>query len=275
MNFQRINTCQILAVALITVALSYTSADEITLIPEGGFATGANVNALAGPLFASDLDSVDLGGSGMASASAALSGNSATHDSFVELDFSAGGVAFFESSYSAPFVRTDVLDHRASAESIFHFAVDVPTAFDVMGFLEVTDEVGTTVAGNVELEVELLEFDAFGLTPEVVFYNYQVSKSTIDQAFVVGGMDGDTTNALTGDAFGILDPSKVYLYRTLVTSNAIDIDGGDPLPATDGGASLVGMHSIVFSAPSAIPEPGSAALIGLMLTAVALRRQRI
>ena len=261
---------------LMWASLSYTSADEITLISEGGFPTGANINALAGPLFSSALDSVDIGASGSESASASLSGNFATHISGVELDFSGGGIAFFDSVYDAPFSRTATLDHRASAESIFHFAVDVPTEFEVMGSFGVVDDSGTTVPGNVELEIELLEFDAFGMAPEVVFYNYQVSKSSMDAGFIVGGMDGDDINVLDGAPVGILDPSKVYRYRTLVTTNAIDIDGTGTLPPTDGGATAMGGHTILFSAASAVPEPSTTSLIGMvvLLTPFVRRRRR-
>lgn len=275
MNIHRTFAIQILSVAIVAVSSCYTSADEITLISVPGYPTGANINALAGELFSSDLDSVDMAGSGMSSASASKDGSLASHASSVELDFSGGDFAFFESTYDSPFSRTAILDHRASAESIFHFAVDEEVVFEVMGSFVVTDDAGTTVPGNVELEIELLEFDDFGMPPEVVFYSYQASKLTMDQSFEVGGMEGDTFNSLVGDPTGILDPSKLYRYRTLVTTNAIDIDGTDPLPATDGGASAMGGHAILFSGFSAVPEPGSAAIIAFVTLPLMVRRRRI
>ncbi len=277
MRIRRFILRHVIGVTLVVASfsLSYTNAEVVSLISGGGgYPTGANINALAGPLFGSDLTSVDIGGSGMESASASLDGNSATHSSFVELDFSGGGMAFFDSAYEAPFSRTATIDDRASAESIFHFSVDVPTMFDVVGSFGVTDADGTTVPGNVELEIELLEFDAFDMSAETIFYSYQVSKSTMDQGFLVGGMDGDTANALVGTPFGILDPLKVYRYRTLVTTNAIDIDGsGGPLPATDGAASAMGAHAILFSATS-VPEPTACFFISLGLIAILTQRRR-
>jgi hypothetical protein len=270
----RFSVCNFLLVAIACATISYTNADEISLISVPGFTTGANINALAGPLAFSDLSSVDIAGSGSDSASAMLSGNFATHVSGVELDFSGGGTAFFDSVYDAPFARTSTLDHRASAESIFHFAVDVPTSFEIMGAFGVVDDDGTTVPGNVELEIELLEFDAFDMAATPVFYNYQVSKSSLDAGFMVGGTDGDTTNVLVGDPFGILDPSKVYMYRTLVTTNAIDIDGTGSLPPTDGGATAMGGHTILFSAVTAVPEPSTACMFGFIVLISPLARRR-
>jgi len=232
-------------------------ADMITLIPVSGFPTGANANALAGPLASSSLDSVDIPGSGPGAASATKDGNTSTHDFGVGLDYSAS-LGFFDSTYSGTFFRTADLSHRATAESIFHFSVDVPTEYGVMGSIEIEDALGTTVPGDVELEVELFEFDSFspGSPPPVtLFYSYQFSKASIDQTFMVGGTDGDTSNTLVGSPVGILDPSKVYTYRTLVTMKAID-DGGGGL--TDGTASLSGGHTIVFS--SAVPEPSTGVL---------------
>ena len=252
-----------------------TTADEITLMPMTGYPTGASYNALAGPLFSSDLDDIAVSGSGTGTATASKDGNTATHMNAVELDYS-GGPAFFESVYAGGFSRTATLDHRASAESIFHFTVDTPAIYEAMGTFDVIDAIGTTVPGNVELEIELLAFDLadpFGSPPDVVLYSYQVSKSTIDQSFTVGGTDGDDTNVFDGSLTGLLETDKLYRYRTLVTTNAIDIDGLDPLPPTDGGATASGVHTLVISSAAGVPEPGSClalSVLGLTL----LRRRR-
>lgn len=274
MSIARLSVSKCLFVAIACATTSYTNADEISLVSVPGFATGANINALAGPLFSSDLTSVDISESGSESAFAELLGNTATHISSVELDFSGGGTAFFDSAYEAPFSRTSTIDHRASAESIFHFTVDVPTSYEVIGAFGVFDADGTTIPGNVELEIELLETDESGMSPVTVFYNYQVSKESMDAGFMVGGADGDSINVLDGTPFGILDPSKLYRYRTLVTTNAIDIDGTGSLPATDGGATAMGGHTILFSAATAVPEPSTACLIGFIVLMSPLVRKR-
>ena len=245
-------------------------ADEITIIPAGGFTTGANINALAGPLFASDIDSVDVFGPGLVTASAAKDGNFATHLHSVELDFSAAP-AFFDSIYETPFSRTSLLDHRASAESIVHFTVDTVAEFAVEGFFGVIDDPGTTVPGNVELELELLEFDSFdpmAPPPTTLLYSYQVSSSTLDAGFFAGGLDGDTTNVFDGDLVGTLDPSKFYRWRTLVTTNAIDIAA-----PTDGGAAGFGSTTLLVFAPSSIPEPAFG-LGWVLLVGVCCHRRR-
>ncbi|MEO1525054.1 MAG: PEP-CTERM sorting domain-containing protein [Planctomycetota bacterium] len=259
---------------LSTACPSYTNAEVVTLVPEGGFPTGANINALAGPLLASDLDSVDIGGPGSFSAVASKDGNAATHSIGVELDY-ATGPAFFESTIGAPFSRTSILGHRASAESIFFFTVDTAAEYFIDGFFAVDDSAGTVVPGNVELELELLEFDMIGAgapPPVTLFYNYQASKSTIDQAFFAGGLDGDEASVVEGEITGILDPSKFYRYRTLTTINAIDIDGDGALPPTDGTATATGMHSLVIA--SAVPEPSSLGILSLAASALFLQRRR-
>ncbi|MEM9586117.1 MAG: hypothetical protein AAGA03_02455 [Planctomycetota bacterium] len=268
----------ILFAALIVLTPHWTAAEMVTLIPLPGEPTGANINALAGPLFSSDLTTATIDDSGTDSASASLAGNSVLHEAVTELDFSTEP-AFFSSSFSGAFTRTATLDHRASAESVYHFSVDVPTIYEAMGFFSVTDEVGTTTPGNVELEMELLEFDAFGPMappPATLYYTYQKSSSTIDQGFLAGEMDGDETNILEGSATGILDPSKLYRFRTLVTINAVDLDGSGPLAATDGGASARGAHTLLFAPAVAVPEPSAFAAIALLsLVPVARRRRRL
>ena len=264
-------------VAIITlatcVAANQLSAAEVFIGPGPGFPTGANVNALAGPLFASDLDDSDLSMPGTM-VSAMLSGNTATHAYGVETDFSMAP-AFFDSIIDLS--RTATIDHRASAESVFHFTVDDPAMYDAMGFLSVDDDMATTIPGNVELEVELLEFSAPDFSPmsfsDTKLYSYQVSKSTIDESFVVGGSAGDTTTTLVGSTSGLLDPSMFYKYRTLVTINAIDIDGsGGPLAPTDGLATAMSEHALLITA--AIPEPASGLALLVFSGVVAIRRRR-
>lgn len=268
----------LIAFALIVLlSTTSTSADVVTLVPMTGYPTGASYNALAGPLFSSDLDDIAVSGSGFGTATATKDGNTATHLNAVELDYSTTP-AFFESDYSGAFSRTATLDHRASAESIFHFTVDTPAFYEAMGTFSVVDAVGTTVPGNVELEIELLAFDLadpFGAPPEVVLYSYQVSKSTIDAGFTVGGSDGDDTNVFDGSLTGLLDTDKLYRYRTLVTTNAIDIDGSDPALPTDGGATASGVHTLVIAPAAGIPEPGSCIILSAIGLALLKRRRKI
>ena len=262
------------SLAVWTCLAGSTRGDTVILVPDPDPPTGAKVDALAGPLFGSDMAVKDIAGTEAGSIAASLLGNTATHDYSIALDYTSGP-AFFDSVFSGPFVRTATESHRASAESSFYFTVDSPAIYDIMGSFTVTDDVGTTIPGNVELEILLEEYVSFtpgSPPPTTLYYSYQVSKSTIDQSFVVGGTDGDFANVLTGSATGLLDPSMFYRYRTLVTINAIDIDGGGPAPATDGGASAVGGHLITFT--SAVPEPGAIGLgIGVVLLSLVRRRR--
>ncbi len=277
------SVCCLTCAALSLLPVRCATADIVTLLPgAGGFPTGANVNALAGPLFGSDLTDSDIAGSTIGTVMAALGGNTATHDFGVELDYSMAP-GFFDSVYS-DFARTSVIDpvlggHRASAESIFHFTVDVPTAFEVTGFFAVDDAPGTTVAGNVELEVELLEFDSPIFSPvpppTTKLYSYQKSESTIDEGLLVGGADGDAVNVFDGSLTGMLDPTKFYKYRTLVTMVAFDVDGAGPMLPTDGSATATGAQTIIFTAATAVPEPSAAWLLSLAAAwSVGHRRRR-
>ena len=213
---------------------------------------------------------------GTGTATASKFGNTATHIYATELDYSTSP-AFFDSDYSGLFERNAVEGERASAESIYHFSVDTPVVYDILGSFSVTDGLGTTIPGNVELEVELLEFDhpfdPSGPPPTTVFYNWQNSKSTIDEDFAIGGTEGDFVNSLVGMPTGILDPAKFYRYRTLVTINAIDIDGGGPMFPTDGTASATGAQTILFFPPEPIPEPSASYLLVFMAW-IAQRRKR-
>lgn len=270
-----------LAVCAITFTCgSQLRGDIVTLLPgAGGFPTGANVNALAGPLFGSDFADADIAGAGVGSESAMLAGNAATHDYAIELDFS-GAPAFFDSSYVG-FERTATIDpvlggHRASAESVFHFTVDVLTLYDVTGFFAVDDLIGTTTPGNVELEVELLEFDAPDFTPApppvAKLYSYQKSEATLEEGLFVGGMGGDAVNVFEGDLKGVLDPAKFYRYRTLVTMVAFDADGPGPILPTDGAAIGMGAQTITFTA--AVPEPSSVSLFAAVTAWCTFVRRR-
>ena len=256
------------------LAPSTAQADIVSLVSTPDLVTGANVNALAGPISSSDKGEADIMDPGSGVVSATKFGNTATHEYGVGFDYSSGP-AFFDSVFSDTFERTAVTGERASAESIFQFTVDTPAFYESMGFFDVVDAVGTTIPGNVELEIELLEFDAFDGSPPsaVLFKSYQVSKTTMDQSFLVGGTDGETSE-LVGSATGLLDPSKFYRYRTLVTINAIDIDEGGPLLPTDGGASASGAHVLLISKAESIPEPTGLGLISILAISVVFRRRQ-
>ncbi len=263
-----------MALAVLLSIANVANADLVTLVSVPSYPTGAHANALAGPLFSSAYHPVDIPGAGSGFAFASKLGNSATHDFSVKLDYTMTP-AFFDSSYFGPFFRTSVLGHRADAESIFHFSVDVPTKFDVSGVFSVSDSIGTTIPGNVELEIELLEFVSLAPMsppPVVKFYSYQTSKSTIGESFVVGGMGGDTINSMIGTPLGFLDPGKFYRYRTLVTLNAIDVDGIGPILPTNGGASASGTHVIKFTA--AVPEPSSFLVLTFVVGCLISQRTR-
>lgn len=275
-SFPSMTSC-LIALLIASFCPSNVTADVISLVPMTGEPTGASHNALAGPLFPSDLDSVTIPGSGSTSAMASKDGNIAEHISTVELDYSVTP-AFFESDFSTGFSRTSILDHRASAESIFHFTVDSMAVYEAMGSFAVTDAVGTTIPGNVELEIELLAFDLadpFGSPPEVLLYSYQVSKSTLDAGFTVGGLAGDDTSILEGDVIGILDTDKLYRYRTLVTTNAIDIDDAGPALPTDGGAMASGGHTLIIGTPMSVPEPTSCLAISMLGLTLLGRRRKV
>ncbi len=260
-------------VSLYLLHCSIANADLVTLIPMSSFPTGANVNALAGPIASSDFHEVDIMASGSGFVMATKGGNTAIHDYSVSLGV-GGTPAFFDSSYMGTFARSAVITERASAESIFQFSVEVPTLYSSSGMFSTTDAIGTSVPGNVELEIELLEFMSLGPgapPPVTRLYSYQASHSTLNESLVVGVMGGDSINTLFGATDGLLDPTKIYRYRTLVTINSIDVDGLGPLPATDGSATAIGGHTITFSA---VPEPSSYALLAFCGLIVLFRRFR-
>lgn len=241
-------------------------ADTVTLVPAPFFPSGLNVNTLAGPISGSDFDDLDVPGPGMGSVSSALLGNTATHG--YELDVTYGPGLAFSKSFWGGFSRTSTDTHRATAESILHFMVATPTAYAIAGSFAVTDAVGTTIPGLVELESKFELLDAampFSIPPALVYHSYQVSDSTLGESFTIGGMGGDDTNLLFGPSSGLLIPGRIYRLRTLVTINA--------LSTTNGGATAAGEHSITFTAIP-VPEPGMGVGLVVLTAVVTSVRQR-
>ncbi len=230
------------------------------------FATGAEFSALAGPTsstFAKDFFTPTVLPDGMALTatypSPSMPTSTATNTVALEPDF-AGSVAFFDSEFSS-FLRPVTLGHRASAEGHIEFKVDTAAVFAVDGMFSV-DDAGSDF-GQVELSVDLLDITGGAAHPTTIFSSYQKSISTTDQVFMIGGLDGDDTNVVVGTPDGLLDPSKHYALRYLVTSVATSTTTA---PATASGR-------LTFSV-SAVPEPSSVAALLCSAAVLTLRRRR-
>ncbi|MCA9193888.1 MAG: hypothetical protein KDB03_19085 [Planctomycetales bacterium] len=213
--------------------------------PDSVFSTGANFDAIAGGLSFGTFDIDSISPTvlpHMSTLSASMSGATATHVVHLEPDFSAGP-AFFDSSFTG-FARTGIDTQRATAEGHIEFKVDALSTFLLDGFFSV-DDVGSS-SGVVELEAHLVDITLGATHPSAIFSSYQLSKTTTDQTFMIGGMGGDDTNALLGTPMGILEPGKryalIYLANSLATSSTTDA-------ATASGA-------ISFKVVSSVPEPG-------------------
>ncbi len=138
-------------------------------------------------------------------------------------------------------------------------------------FFDTTDDVLYTLSGDFAMLGEgeiLLEVILHDLTlAGDVFNNKQESLDTEDEAFVLGGTGGDTTNVLSGSLAGtLLGGHSFQLSYTYRLRNPAQADDPGP-PAT-----AIGNLTLELE-PEPIPEPatlGLAALGGL----AALRRRR-
>lgn len=137
------------------------------------------------------------------------------------------------------------------------FQVDVVTNYTIAAQYRVTDPEGQ----RVYLDVSLLA--SSGPAP-VLLQSYQESRSTRDESFVVGGSGGDFQNTFIGALTGTLVPGQTYIFRV---DTRIEVFPSSTTASNRATAS--GRATLFFVA---VPEPGTAVLLGGGLAALAARR---
>lgn len=131
----------------------------------------------------------------------------------------------------------------------------------------VTESVNYAIDGNYSLvgsgkvaqDVSLM--NSLGA---ILFSDRQKSLSTINEYFTIDGAGGDNLNSYTGSASGVLAPGTYFFSYKYSLSNA------GPAALTSGFAEL----TLDPSPASAVPEPGTIALLGSGLAGLAFITRR-
>jgi hypothetical protein len=123
-----------------------------------------------------------------------------------------------------------------------YFTPTVNMFYELGGYYVASDPDGRTLAMEVALG---------DLGVDVLFHNWQVSKTTPNESFLIGGQGGDIDNELFGDLTGVLTAGVTYVLWFNFT---FDDDNGsfDPL----GPATATGTLQLAF-----VPEPSVMVLL--------------
>ena len=182
---------------------------------------------------------------------------------FVDTSTSVNGGATSESSYglhnsvfniSFDHTRSDIVGSRASSTGNIYFKSDTDITFSASGAYSVLDSVGR----KVSLNVYLYDFTA----GSYLFRSNQVSQSTANESFVLGGIGGDSINTSFGSLVGQILAGNVYAfhYEALIEN----------VPAGSvAGATALGSIQLLL-----IPEPGTAVLMSFGLVGLGVSGSR-
>jgi len=153
--------------------------------------------------------------------------------------------------------RPGTLDSRADSVGSIFFSVTQDVLYGLAGSYSSVD----SNPRQVLLFAKLTDVD----TSAVLFSSEQISRSTANQSFVLGGTSGDFSNTLSGSSSGTLTSGHRYVleYQSGLYAHQADPDG----------AIATGNLTLSLT-PTGTPLP-TAACAGLMLMGVMnLRRSR-
>jgi hypothetical protein len=183
----------------------------------------------------------------------ASQGGSST-DGLIEL-VSAGSQTTL--SYGSELVRNGEPAAMSRLVLEVFFKVDVESTYSLAGLLNAIN-VGADDSGEVLLNVRLSE-----QSDETVFDHFLISQNTPNEQFVLGSPGGDSLDSSYGSLTGTLYPIDTYKFfvETSITAS----------PQMDLGASALG--NVTLTITTAIPEPASVVLFGLVGLGAILRRK--
>ncbi len=129
------------------------------------------------------------------------------------------------------------------------------TVYEISGFYNVTDA-GPATAQTPATRLNGRLFDV--TAGQTLMNSFQLSRSTANEQFVVGGLGGDDQNAFSGSLTGNLITGHEYEFGFgALTATTFDLSS-----QTDSGSSAVGNINLTIGT-SAVPEPSSLALLAL------------
>jgi hypothetical protein len=160
--------------------------------------------------------------------------------------------------------RSGSLSDYSRGVSYVYFTVAANTTYDISGAYSALD---VTSAGTVYLFSTLRDVT----TATSLAYSQQISQTTANENFALGGSGGDSTNGNSGSLSGALIAGHLYEwhYNAFIYAS----------PDVDGGASATGFMRLDIGggAPSnTVPDTGQTlALLGLSVLALAACRRKV
>jgi len=142
--------------------------------------------------------------------------------------------------------RTAITSNFFQAVAYIDFTPDQFVKYDLSGSLTSVDSEGRAL----HLRVDLHETNAGPL----VYYSSQLSQSTPNESFTLGGSGGDVSNLRIGTSRGTLSSGRHYTFHYLAEIGATPIGGLTSGAAAKGNISL-------NSSPSPVPSMSPAALL--------------
>jgi hypothetical protein len=238
----------LLPLAVLLATSSPAPAVTITLNPSAD-ATSLRVEAGAPALVATDVDTPTS--LTAASQSAAIGGSVAetsytlSSQSFdFSVDHTRDGAVLLHPTFG-------LLGSGAASGADIYFSPDTDVGYVLSGWYSAVNP-----AGSVHFEAFLLD-----QTLGALFLSFQTSKSTPNETFTLGLLEGDDTNLLFGSLTGTLLAGHEYQFTYRMSMGTG--------PTADAGATATGFVSLAF-----VPEPAPAALLGLGLAGLWVQRRR-